>query len=392
MDSKRNFDVIVIGAGIMGLCVAYYLIKNKLSVLVIDKDFINNSTSGACNGNIIVGNRNPDSLSRFLLQSLHEYLELNQILNEKFEFNQKGSLLIINEEFYLNEVKYLFEEQFKIGIKLEFMPKSYINKNIIINLGAGEFGGLFSAIDSSINPHLFCFSLKNYIERKKGIFSLYEEVVKITKSKKKGFKIETKKNIYFSDYLVNCAGYFAPTISKMLNESIPIIKNKGCILVTEALDEILPLIFLDWKDISYDKSASLIKKINNKNKKYNFIAEQTKSGNILLGKSEEIVEEISDISVDTIKGIANLAVSYLPILNCIKIIRSYQGIRPVTPDNLPIIGESSENEGFYYATGHGGFGISMAPITGKIISNIITKGGDTFDISLFAPKRFLRQE
>ena len=144
MNNRKNFDVIVIGAGVIGLCVSYYLTKNNLKVLIIDKGFINSSTSGSCSGNIIIGNRNSDVLKELALKSFREYIKLNRSLSYNFEFRQKGSLLIFNKDFYLNNMEFLLRDQEKFGIKLEYVSQKYIRNNLDISCSK-IFGGLFIA-------------------------------------------------------------------------------------------------------------------------------------------------------------------------------------------------------------------------------------------------------
>lgn len=69
--------------------------------------------------------------------------------------------------------------------------------------------------------------------------------------------------------------------------------------------------------------------------------------------------------------------------------RSWAGLRPVTPDGLPLLGADPEVAGFWYATGHGRNGILLAALTGDVIADLITSGTTDVDISPFAPTRFL---
>jgi len=69
------------------------------------------------------------------------------------------------------------------------------------------------------------------------------------------------------------------------------------------------------------------------------------------------------------------------------IIRTMGGLRPFTPDGLPLIGWT-EIEGFFMAAGHEGDGIALAPVTGKVVADIIMDGETFVDMSGFAPNRF----
>jgi glycine oxidase len=79
----------------------------------------------------------------------------------------------------------------------------------------------------------------------------------------------------------------------------------------------------------------------------------------------------------------------LPSLNGV-ISGAWAGLRPVTPDGLPLVGPDPEIDGLWYATGHGRNGILLAALTGDVMADLITTGGTDVDISLFRPERFMR--
>jgi sarcosine oxidase subunit beta len=65
------------------------------------------------------------------------------------------------------------------------------------------------------------------------------------------------------------------------------------------------------------------------------------------------------------------AVKFFPILKNINVIRCFAGLRPAVSDGTAIISEVADRQGFYIAAGHGGDGIALAPITGKLIAKLI---------------------
>ena len=68
--------------------------------------------------------------------------------------------------------------------------------------------------------------------------------------------------------------------------------------------------------------------------------------------------------------------------------RCFAGVRPYTPDGLPLLGEVASLKHFFMAAGHEGDGIALAPITGKLISELILEGKSSFDLTEFSPNRF----
>jgi D-amino-acid dehydrogenase len=67
---------------------------------------------------------------------------------------------------------------------------------------------------------------------------------------------------------------------------------------------------------------------------------------------------------------------------------AWAGLRPMTPDGLPVMGRAGIADNVYIATGHGMLGVTMAPLTGQIMADLICNGTTSYDISAFNPDRF----
>jgi len=93
------------------------------------------------------------------------------------------------------------------------------------------------------------------------------------------------------------------------------------------------------------------------------------------------------VTAGGISKILRAAVELAPQLARAEIVETWSGLRPDTPDHLPVIG-SAEVDGLFFATGHYRNGILLAPVTAKIIGEWILQGGSSFDASVFSPMRF----
>ncbi len=91
---------------------------------------------------------------------------------------------------------------------------------------------------------------------------------------------------------------------------------------------------------------------------------------------------------EAIMAIAERGVRFFPILKEINCIRAYAGVRPYVEDHLPIVSEVEEVQGFYIAAGHEGDGISMSPITGRMITQMISGEETDFDSTELRYSRF----
>jgi len=110
----------------------------------------------------------------------------------------------------------------------------------------------------------------------------------------------------------------------------------------------------------------------------------------LLGSSRQFAGYDRSVSLPVVRALAERAARFLPALTRegVKVIRSYAGLRPWSPDHRPLIGPVEAVPGFYLAAGHEGAGIGLAPVTGGLIADWITGA----ELPLFAdqvrPDRF----
>lgn len=108
----------------------------------------------------------------------------------------------------------------------------------------------------------------------------------------------------------------------------------------------------------------------------------------ILGSTMEYVGFRPEVTPEGLAQIFAATLALCPALVRAKIRRSWAGLRPVTPDGLPIIGAEPELPGLWYATGHGRNGILLAGITGELISHLIVGTRPSVDVGPFSPQRF----
>lgn len=111
------------------------------------------------------------------------------------------------------------------------------------------------------------------------------------------------------------------------------------------------------------------------------------SGKILVGATVEDAGFSKAVEPSTIHQLLSAAAKYLPELGSAPIVESWAGLRPGTPDDLPILGPT-DTPGVFAATGHFRNGILLAPITAKIMADVVTGKKPVFDINPFAASRF----
>ena len=169
----------------------------------------------------------------------------------------------------------------------------------------------------------------------------------------------------------------------MAGLGIPIIPRRGQILVTAAVPPLLKhcLISAQYVAAKFDPELAAEGGMG-------FSLEQSDSGNILVGSTREFVGFDRRTTFDGVRSIASRIAPVIPALTRVPVIRTFGGLRPYTPDGLPILGKVAGLEGFIMAAGHEGDGIALSAITGELIADLIDKGRTSFPLDAFRLERF----
>jgi len=375
--SEKNYEVAVIGGGIVGSAVAYYLAESGLDCILIEKDEVASGTSSKCDGNVTIVDKDPGFDSHMSLVSQELMSDLDGKLDIPFEYRAHGSILVCDNDDEMQAATDWVKTQNEAGLKFNVLdPKDIRNESPYF---AEDIpGGLECETDSLINPYLFCYSLVDKAKRDFGLeIKTQAEVTNITKEASGEFLIETLNGDVRAKKVVNAAGVWAPFIGKMLDLDIPIIPRKGHIIVGSREK---PVMFRNMMEFGYLMNKFGRDRISDEVTARHGVAtvmEPTESQNFLLGSSRQYVGYDSSIDIQVVQTLARRALRFFPKMDDFKIIRAYTGFRPFTEDHLPIVSAVEEIPGFYIAAGHEGDGISLATGTGKLMEEIINEKSET---------------
>ena len=141
-----------------------------------------------------------------------------------------------------------------------------------------------------------------------------------------------------------------------------------------------PMVLIDVQGVGYEEIA--------KAGGEGISIEQTENGNFLLGSTREFVGYDKRTTTNGLQRIAAKTAGIIPALEQVNVIRAFAGLRPYTPDGLPILGQVADVPGFFMAAGHEGDGIALSPITGELIAQMIVTGKSDFPLDAFRISRF----
>lgn len=383
----KNFEIAVIGGGIVGSATAYYLAEAGYKTVIIEKNDIASGTSSRCDGNVTIVDKDPGFDSEMSLVSQELMVDLHGKLEIPFEFREHGSILVCDNDEEMAAAVEWVKTQNEAGLKFNVLDKTDI-RNESPFFADDIPGGLVSETDSLINPYMFCYSLVHKAKQFGLEVITNAEVTNIKKGD--DFAIETTKGTIHANKVVNAAGVWAPFIGKMLNIDIPIIPRKGHILVGSRQEPIMMRNVMEFGYLMNKFGRERIADARTAEHGVALVLEPTESQNFLIGSSRQFVGYDGSIDIQVVHTLAQRALRFFPKMDDFKIIRAYTGFRPFTEDHLPIVSEVAEVPGFYIAAGHEGDGISLATGTGKLMEQIISGASET--IFSTEPLRFDRFE
>lgn len=404
-------DVVVVGAGCIGLMSAYCLVKSGRSVTVIDKNDITNGTSfgnagllsafkkaplsapGAIPDTIklmlkgespasihptldfhlykwllkFVASSNQDRLRRTLALferygqiSLDMYESMVKEDGMDFHFCKDGLLMIYTEQKTFdakaahcedtNAYEILSKERTK-----EYMP--ILNEKVI--------GSILLKENGHIDPGEFMIELKKYLEEKGVEFLLNEKVDRLDFQGSKVSKIHTSKGSYEAETFILSTGA-DDTLARQAKNRFMMTPAKGYSITFEMHDALKP------------KTSSLFADL--------FIAMTPRRNTVRMTSKLELGTTNPDVvrkQIDSIHKNLGLYTNKFEMREQVE----WTGFRPLTPNDIPILGFDEKYNNLVHATGLGWLGITFAPAIGKIISDVITidkKNETNVDILLFS--------
>ncbi len=379
----QKTDAVIIGGGVIGTSIFYHLAKNKINVVLLEKESIASGSSGACEGIIFLQTKKPGLHLEMAIKSAEIFKNLEEELDYKIEYTSNGAMVVIPDKMQYKAMKEFVRQQNKSGLDVKLLNINEARAKQPV-LSQTIVGSTFCSADAQVNPILLAQGFAEAAQRYRNA-SLFTHTNVIGIKQKRGCieEVLTDKGKFKTRVVINAAGVFAPQIGSMVRINIPIKPRRGQILVTEEVPAVIKGVLCTSNYIAckYDPGIA-------DSEGAGLTIEPTASGNYLIGATREFVGFNSKVTHDGMQCIAKNLVSLIPSFKNVSIIRCFAGLRPYTEDGLPILGKVEGLNGFIMAAGHEGDGIALSPITGKLISELVIRNKSSMPLNSFSLSRF----
>ena len=350
------FDIIIIGAGVVGSMIARTLSKYKLDILVLEKENDVGNGASCANSAIIHSGYDPSPGSLKAVLNVRGNYLFDKVAEElDVEFIRNGSITLANTQEEVEILDSLVERAKLNGVDVKILNHDELKK-IEPSITDQVIKGLLAPTCGIINPfELVVAAMENAMDN--GVkLHLCEEVESINNNVN-GFIVKTNKNTYETKYVINCAGVYSDKVSEMVNEKyFTINPRRGEYFV------------LDHFDNSYVKHV-LFNVPSSKGK--GVLVSPTTNYNYLVGPSSEFVDYKEDVSTDkeTLDIVKHNAYSLVDNLRLDKQIRLFSGVRAVSDTGDFVIEEVSPC--FINVAGIQSPGLTASPAIAEMVEDMI---------------------
>lgn len=354
----QTWDAVIVGAGVIGLSLARRLRLEGLRILLLDKGEPGRESSYAAGGMIASCDPHlPDALRALAFASAAMYPEFARQLQD-----ESGVSPDLRDQ---GTIAYFGDGEYPVGKAVREIRADEISR---LEPGIALSGPAYFLPERSVDPRTLCSALLKTAKSQGINVVTGSSVTHVEVQDGRTTGVKTMHSTYPAGVVVNCAGAWASQIQPL---GLPARPAKGQIVCVIPAPE-------------YTGGGPLVQHVVRTPEVYIIPRSDRR---ILLGATVEDAGFDKRTDATTIERLFKTATAVAPRIGDMRIHDAWAGLRPASPDGLPILGATSIR-GYFAATGHFRDGIMLAPITAELMTRVILGKNSDFDLAPFSPLRF----
>ncbi|HEV3005977.1 MAG TPA: FAD-dependent oxidoreductase [Pirellulales bacterium] len=391
-------EVIVVGGGVIGCAVTYELARRSVPTLLVDQSLPGRATSASAGGLWPVGEavglgcgviyhaahsgtteaangdgNDPlplsDAFRDFLVRSNARFpdlaVELQSLAQLDIEYAPGAGLLFVIE----GQSQWTFVERVRRSlsgsVRLEMLSPDEVAR-LEPQLRRDILGGVLLSGEHQVNPMLLAEAYKRAAIRLGAAFRPHVSVQAIRRRGNRVVGVETTGEFLPCSAVVNAAGAWAGRLAATAGLELPVFPVRGQIVLTDTLPRVL-------NSCLSTSTCYLLQKAH---------------GEVLIGSTTEHCGFDVSVTPEAIAALCQGAAQTVPTLRKVGIKRVWAGLRPGTPDELPILGPQGGLDGYFNAAGGFRTGIVASPLTGEVVAQCVASEAASVDCAAFSGDRF----
>jgi sarcosine oxidase subunit beta len=381
--AKKNYDVIIIGAGSVGAPAAFSLAHSGVSTLVIDrKPSVGQGSNKTAIGGIRATHSDAAKI-RLGLRSIEVFSTWQEQYGDDIEWYKGGYSFVAYREREEKILKELLAIQQSYGLNIDWLDREALLAVIPDLNPEGLIGGTFSPDDGNASPLLAIHAFYDRAKRLGAEFHFGETVTEIMLNGGGVRGVKTDKGEYGAKVVINAAGPWAREVAQMVGLDVPVRPDSHEAAITEAVARFLDPMVVDIRPMP--GSAN-----------YYFYQHFTGQIVFCITPSPNIWGFDTRETSEFLPMVARRMVGVMPKLQNLRVRRTWRGLYPMTPDGFPIVGWAEEVPGYLLAVGLCGQGFMLGPGLGELLARMVIddlEAEDRMVLKALSPHReFVGQE
>lgn len=370
--SSRCYDLIVIGAGIIGASCADAAAAEGLRVAIVEPGPIGGGATAAAMGHLVAMDDDPAELA-LACYSLQQWEAFSAL--PEAEFSRCGTLWVARNETEARVVPTRIERLGAVGIEAHAIDAQNLYE-LEPALAPGLYGGLLVPREAVIYPPRMALYLAQRAQSNGATLYAGRRATKLDHTANSDHVLLDDGTQLSGPTLV-ATGCAVPALLPQL----PMRARKGHLLITERYPDVLhhQLLELGYADSAHGDADSSVA----------FNVQPRPTGQILIGSSREFSATDSAVSPVMVNRMLQRAFDFMPSLRQLQALRAWTGFRPTTPDGRPYLGAVPGQNKLWVAAGHEGLGVTTALGSARLMLDLLLDRTPAIDPSPYAPARVL---